>query len=165
MLLYSDLRFSTHHTCIHAVYMIISLFSLLIPLTLSRTQTHRHAAVAGSLSPTFSGPTGQKNDLAIIEVALFFRRELLEAAAAAAQADSAGGGAEGGEESYSGSSASGSSNEAAAAAVAVAAEAQPVILITNDNAQLQLAKSHGLPAFKLAGGWKGLSSMGCRLLV
>lgn len=34
-------------------------------------------------------------------------------------------------------------------------EAQPVILITNDNGQLQLAKAHGLPAFKLAGESKG----------
>lgn len=89
----------------------------------------RQAAVAGSRSPAFTGPTGQKNDLAIIEVALFFRKELLEAAAAAT--------AEVQQQQLEG---------------AAVAEAQPVILVTNDNAQLQLAKSHGLPAFKLAGG-------------
>jgi hypothetical protein len=78
------------------------------------------------------GPTGQKNDLAIIEVALFFRKELLGAAAAAA-----GGGS--------------SDSSSSAAAAGASAAAQPVILVTNDNAQLQLAKSHGLPAFRLAG--------------
>lgn len=109
----------------------------------------RQAAVAGSRSPAFAGSSGQRSDLAIIEVALFFRTELLAAAAAAvAEATAA---------------ASGASEEAAAAAApctptrqqqaaaAAAAEAQPVILVTNDNAQLQLAKAHGLPAFKLAG--------------
>lgn len=59
------------------------------------------------------------------------RKELLEAAAAATAEAAA-------------------AQQEGAAAVA-AAEAQPVILVTNDNAQLQLAKSHGLPAFKLAG--------------
>lgn len=67
-----------------------------------------------------------------LQVAAFFRTELL-AAAAAATAESQ------------------RQQQAGAAAVA-AAEAQPVILLTNDNAQLALAKSHGLPAFKLAGG-------------
>jgi hypothetical protein len=114
----------------------------------------RQAAVAGSRSPAFAGNSGQRSDLAIIEVALFFRTELLAAAAAAvAEATAAG--------SRSSSSGDGASAAAApstptrqqqaAAAAAAAAEAQPVILITNDNAQLQLAKSHGLPAFKLAG--------------
>lgn len=91
----------------------------------------RQAAVAGSRSPSYTGPTGQKNDLAIIEVALFFRKELLEAAAAA--------------------TAELQQQQQEGAAAVAAAEAQPVILVTNDNAQLQLAKSHGLPAFKLAG--------------
>lgn len=90
----------------------------------------RQAAVAGSSSPQFSGPTGQKSDLTIIEVALFFRSELLAAAATAA----------------AGCSSDGSNGSASSAA-----EAQPVILVTNDNGQLQLAKAHGLPAFKLAG--------------
>eukprot|EP00775_Hariotina_reticulata_P013818 gene13818-13939_t len=91
----------------------------------------RQAAVAGSSSPLFTGPTGQKSDLAIIEVALFFRSELLAAAAAAAPGSSK-------EHSNGGASPS-------------AEEAQPVILVTNDNGQLQLAKAHGLPAFRLAG--------------
>jgi hypothetical protein len=64
-------------------------------------------------------------------VALFFRKELLEAAAAA--------------------TAELQQQQQEGAAAVAAAEAQPVILVTNDNAQLQLAKSHGLPAFKLAG--------------
>ncbi|WIA36417.1 hypothetical protein OEZ86_007728 [Tetradesmus obliquus] len=118
----------------------------------------RQAAVAGSRSPAFAGSSGQRSDLAIIEVALFFRTELLAAAAAAvAEATAA---------------ASGASEEAAAAAApctptrqqqaaaAAAAEAQPVILVTNDNAQLQLAKAHGLPAFKLAGAAGFEASLG-----
>jgi hypothetical protein len=88
----------------------------------------RQAAVAGSRSHSFAGTTGQKNDLAIIEVALFFRRELLGAAVGGG-----GGGASG----------NGSGVDAG--------DAQPVILLTNDNAQLTMAKSHGLPAFKLTG--------------
>lgn len=93
----------------------------------------RQAAVAGSRSPLFKGTTGQRSDLSIIEVGLFFRTELLAAAAAALA-------------------------EAGVSAVVddqLGQEAQPVILVTNDHAQLQLAKSHGLPAFKLAGEVSG----------
>jgi hypothetical protein len=85
----------------------------------------RHAAVAGSTSCTSAADKGQRADLAIIEVALFFRSEIL-----------AGGGIS------SSSSPGGAAGEAAA---------QPVILLTNDNGQLQLSKSHGLPAFRLSG--------------
>jgi hypothetical protein len=109
--------------------------------------------VAGSRSPAFAGNSGQRSDLAIIEVALFFRTELLAAAAAAvAEATAAAGSGDGAaEEAAAGPSTPTRQQQAAAAAAAAAAEAQPVILVTNDNAQLQLAKAHGLPAFKLAG--------------
>jgi hypothetical protein len=120
----------------------------------------RQAAVAGSRSPAFAGNSGQRSDLAIIEVALFFRTELLAAAAAAvaevsattaAGSSSSGGAAEAADAAAAPSTPT--RQQQAAAAAAAAAEAQPVILITNDNAQLQLAKSHGLPAFKLAGAY------------
>jgi hypothetical protein len=115
----------------------------------------RQAAVAGSRSPAFAGNSGQRSDLAIIEVALFFRTELLAAAAAAvaeASATTATGGIScGGDAADAAAGPSTPTRQQQAAAAAAAAEAQPVILITNDNAQLQLAKSHGLPAFKLAG--------------
>jgi hypothetical protein len=114
--------------------------------------------VAGSRSPAFAGNSGQRSDLAIIEVALFFRTELLAAAAAAvaeattaAGSSSSGGGGATEAADAAGPSTPTRQQQQVAAAAAAAAEAQPVILITNDNAQLQLAKSHGLPAFKLAG--------------
>lgn len=111
----------------------------------------RGAAVAGSRSPAFSGTTGQRSDLAIIEVALFFRTELLAAAAAAVAASQNSSSMDEGGVTAEPST---PTRDQQAAAAAVAAEAQPVILVTNDNAQLQLAKAHGLPAFKLAGGWR-----------
>jgi hypothetical protein len=104
--------------------------------------------VAGSRSPAFTGNSGQRSDLAIIEVALFFRTELLAAAAAAVAEATAAASGDAEEAAAAGPSTPTRQHQAAAAAPA---EAQPVVLVTNDNAQLQLAKAHGLPAFKLAG--------------
>lgn len=60
-----------------------------------------------------------------VEVALFFQREITQAAAA-----------------------SGSCTDASASTAAAAA-ALPVVLLSGDNAQIQLAKSHGLPAVRM----------------
>lgn len=85
------------------------------------------------------GSSGQRIDLSIVEVALYFMREIsnamVAAAVAAADDDAA---AEGG--------------APAAPPVAPAHSAVPVILLSNDNGQIAAAKSHGLPAFRLLGG-------------
>ena len=110
-----------------------------------------NAAVAGSRGRGggSGGPApadkGQAADLAIVEVALYFQHEIVSAAAAASPSPArkpSGEGEEGGGEE--------GVEAAAAAAAAAAARGMPVALLTNDNGQLALAKSHGLPAFKLA---------------
>jgi hypothetical protein len=55
------------------LYPVLASYSQCMCVLCSWIPPCRQAAVAGSLSPSYSGPTGQKNDLAIIEVALFFR--------------------------------------------------------------------------------------------
>ncbi len=79
--------------------------------------------MAGSRSTSSSG---QRSDLSIVEVALFFKAELC-AAAAAATSTVQGGGAGAGRQLL------------------------PVVLLTNDNGQLQVAKAHGLPAVRITG--------------
>lgn len=67
-----------------------------------------------------------------MEVALFFQKEIVRAAAAAA-APAAGG------------------SPQPAAAGELVRSMLPVVLLSNDNGQIQLARSHGLPALRLAG--------------
>ncbi|KXZ41816.1 hypothetical protein GPECTOR_274g718 [Gonium pectorale] len=91
--------------------------------------------LAGSRSPWLSS-RGQAVDLRIVEVALMFQREVDRAhqaaggagpeAAAAAGSFSPGGAGSGGRSFL------------------------PVVLLSNDNAQIAAAKSHGLPAFRLS---------------
>jgi hypothetical protein len=66
-----------------------------------------------------------------VEVALFFQKEIVRAAAAAGPA-------------------AGGSPQPAAAGELVRSML-PVVLLSNDNGQIQLARSHGLPALRLAG--------------
>jgi hypothetical protein len=83
---------------------------------------------AGSRSADV-GTKGQRADHRIVEVALFFQREVLKAAAAA--------GAEGRE-------------SGTAAAASLTAASFPVLLLSGDNAQVATARSHGLPAVRMA---------------
>ncbi len=76
-----------------------------------------HYGVAGSHSP-FISSKGQKVDLKIVEVALFFMKEVVSGGGAAEQ-----GGTE-----------------------------LPVMLLSNDNAQIAAARAHGLPAFRMSSG-------------
>ncbi len=78
---------------------------------------------AGSRSP-FVSSKGQAVDYRIVEVALFFMREVLSSTSSqpGGDGDPAGG-----------------------------PEPLPVLLLSNDNAQIAVAKSHGLPAFRLSG--------------
>jgi hypothetical protein len=68
-----------------------------------------------------------------VEVALFFQKEIVRAAAAAAAAPGAGG------------------SPQPPAADELVRSMLPVVLLSNDNGQIQLARSHGLPALRLAG--------------
>ncbi|KAL6757892.1 hypothetical protein V8C86DRAFT_2612814 [Haematococcus lacustris] len=76
---------------------------------------------AGSASP-FVGNKGQKVDYRIVEVAMFFQREILR------------------------------SKPSATSNLSPAGEPfdLPVLLLSNDNAQISAARAHGLPAFRLA---------------
>lgn len=78
---------------------------------------------AGSLSP-FISSKGQRVDYKIVEVALYFMREVL----AGAEQGSTGGDQGAG----------------------TAARHLPVMLLSNDNAQILAARAHGLPAFRLS---------------
>lgn len=82
----------------------------------------RHATVAGSRTPSGFMDKGQKSDVSIVEVALYFRSELINSA-----------------------------TSASGAGPADVEAILPVILLTNDNGQLQLAKAHGLPAVRIGG--------------
>jgi hypothetical protein len=84
------------------------------------TRRCRCVQVAGSRGAEV-GSRGQAVDHKIVEVALFFQRELMRAAG----------------------------GPGAAGAGAAAAAALPVILLTGDNGQAQLARSHGLPTVRM----------------
>ncbi|GFR46065.1 hypothetical protein Agub_g7535, partial [Astrephomene gubernaculifera] len=89
--------------------------------------------LAGSRSPWLAS-RGQAVDVRIVEVALFFQAEV-------ARAYQKGNGNGNGE----GAAASGSTANAGSTTPFL-----PVILLSNDNAQIAAAKSHGLPAFRLS---------------
>ncbi|KAK9816254.1 hypothetical protein WJX74_002811 [Apatococcus lobatus] len=120
------------------------------------------AEVAGSRSPHLAS-RGQRVDALIVEVALFFQRELSSAARAAADPlQSQGPPAERALSlALPGSSSNGVSNSLSnqsggllstegAANTDAGTSLLPVLLLSNDNGQLQLARSHGLPAVRLA---------------
>jgi hypothetical protein len=129
------------------------------------TPPQRNAAVAGSRSrggADASSDKGQVADLSIIEVALFFQSEILAAAAAASPGG--GGAAAGGAMPVAlltndNGARAGLSRRAALGSPAFAlSSAAPAGALTptpshttarRPAGQLQLAKSHGLPAFKL----------------
>lgn len=71
------------------------------------------------------GTKGQRADHRIVEVALFFQQEVL----------SSGGG--------------GSSDSSGAGAASITAARCPVLLLSGDNGQVQVARSHGLPAARM----------------
>jgi hypothetical protein len=85
------------------------------------------AGAAGSSSP-FISSKGQKVDFKIVEVALYFMSEVV--------------GANGG----AGGSACGSDGGSSGAAP----PPLPVMLLSNDNAQILAARAHGLPAYRLS---------------
>ncbi|KAL4443702.1 hypothetical protein ABPG75_011439 [Micractinium tetrahymenae] len=111
------------------------------------------AAVAGSADASV-GTKGQRADHRIVEVALFFQREILRGTGAGPAADArkaAGGPAEADEARAPGSGAGGSSDPAATCASPAASPAAlPVLLLSGDNAQVLTARAHGLPAARMS---------------
>lgn len=95
-------------------------------------------------------------DYRIVEVALFFNADLLKAQAQGQAAQAQGQASP----SAVGDGNGGSSGSDAAAAAAAAAAASnislfPVMLLSNDNAQVTAAKAHGLPAFRISSPTSG----------
>lgn len=117
------------------------------------------AEVAGSRSPHIAS-RGQRVDALIVEVALFFQRELTSAAKLAAKPLQSAASSGAGTPSLAGSANGTALSMASPSGLTPSTEASgssderpgmlPVMLLSNDNGQLQLARSHGLPAVRLA---------------
>lgn len=98
------------------------------------------------------GSTGQRIDLSIVEVALYFDKEISRSLTAAAVdvVDNTPASRRGTRDSES-SDGTPSAGRQPPPAVSMR-RAIPVILLSNDNGQVAAARSHGLPAFKLGAG-------------
>ena len=122
------------------------------------------AEVAGSRSPHMAS-RGQRVDALIVEVALFFQSELSSAANAAAKPSPSQASvprkfstAGDGSQALSGASSNGTLTSMAGGRPSTEGPGSskqesavlPVMLLSNDNGQLQLARSHGLPSVRLA---------------
>lgn len=96
------------------------------------------AAVAGSRSVDV-GTKGQRADHRIVEVALFFQREVCGSGSSSSSAI----------DEVSSTNGSGGEGASSAANRPLTAASFPVLLLSGDNAQVQTARSHGLPAARM----------------